>query len=122
LQVLSDVVLERLVRSRGHELVPQLFAQSRRQLADFALLHAKQDLVGRPASEGQQPRAPQVGEIDQDSCAEAEGADSPARLLLDDTPHDERLAADDDPVAHVDAELHEQLRADERTPIAQERM
>ena len=67
--------------------------------------HLEQDLVAGAAPEGQQAGLPEVGEIDQDARAEAEPADAPSRLLLDDAADRERPAADQDAIADADAEL-----------------
>src|SRR4029453_104383 len=59
-QVLADVVLGRSVRARLHETVAEIPANLAGQAFNFALTHAKQDLVAGAAAEGEHFRGTQI--------------------------------------------------------------
>ena len=121
-QVLPHAIGVRPVAAAADELVGERRAQIRLRLHRAVASHQQQELTRRPAAERQQPGRWDIGVIDQDARPDAERADVPAGLLLDDAANLERLGPDEDPIANRQLQLRQQLRPDQHAAAAKQLM
>ena len=122
IEVSPDLIVGRAERAGVDEFFLEVAFERRDERLDPCLGQLDQQHVPAAAAEREQAGGRQVGEIDQHARTEAEVADAPARLVLDDAANREGHLADQDLVADLHVEGGQQFRPHQHAAVLQHRV